>query len=331
MNVWLSIILLILGFIFLVKGADFFVSSSSSIARRFNVSPLVIGLTLVAFGTSLPELAVSFIASLTVEPGATADIAMGNVVGSNIVNITLILGLTALTRPIKVSKTMYKKEFPYLFFSSILVTLLALWFQNDTQIVFFEAVLLLICFIGYVILMIRTSKTDDFIEDVKVLNVKRSIFLLITGLIGVTAGGWMVTRGAESLAIGFLVNIIGMTTTQAITLVGLTIVAVGTSLPEMVTSMIAAKKGENEIAYGNLIGSNIFNVLFILGFSGLFNPLGVNPEVMFDMWIMLGVTLMAVIASITFGHVSKKEGFLLTFIYVIYVAFIIVRALGYFQ
>ncbi len=326
MHVWLSIGLLIVGFVLLVKGADFFVSSSSSIAKRFHVSPLVIGLTLVAFGTSLPELAVSFIASLTVEPGSTADIAMGNVVGSNIVNITLILGLTALTRPVKVSKTMYKKEFPYLIFSSILVTILALWFQNDSQIVFLEAILLLICFLGYVFLMVKTSKTDENIDHIKTLNTKQSVVLLVTGLIGVTLGGWMVTRGAESLAIDLLVNLIGMTTTQAITLVGLTIVAIGTSLPEMVTSIVAAKKGENEIAYGNLIGSNIFNMLFILGFSGLFTTLGVNDEVMFDMWIMIGVTLVAVVTSITLGHVSKKEGYLLTGLYLFYVILIILRA-----
>ncbi|RJX26150.1 MAG: sodium:calcium antiporter [Acholeplasma sp.] len=328
MNVWLSLILLIVGFVFLVKGADFFVTSSSSIARRFNVSPLVIGLTLVAFGTSLPELAVSFIASLTVEPGATADIAMGNVVGSNIVNITLILGLTALARPIKVSKTMYKKEFPYLIFSAILVTLLALWFQNDAQIVLFEAVILLIFFIGYVILMIKTAKTDDILEEIRILNIKKSTLLLVVGLAGVTLGGWMVTRGAEALAVDLLVNLVGMSTTQAITLVGLTIVAVGTSLPEMVTSIVAAKKGENEIAFGNLVGSNIFNVLFILGLSGLFTPLGINNDVMFDMWIMIGVTSIAIFASVTLGQVSKKEGLFLIIIYIAYVLFIIVRALG---
>ena len=328
MDLWLSVLILIFGFIFLVKGADFFVSSSSSIARKLNVTPLVIGLTLVAFGTSLPELAVSFIASLSVDPGATADMAMGNVVGSNIVNITLILGLTALTRPIRVSKTMYRKEFPYLIFSSILVTCLAFWFQSDTKIVFFEALLMLLCFLGYIILMLKTSKTDDVLDDVKIFNTKQSIFLLMIGLLGVTSGGWMVTRGAESLALDLLVNFVGMSATQAITLVGLTIVAVGTSLPEMVTSIVAAKKGENEIAYGNLIGSNIFNVLFILGLSGLFSSLGVNPDVMFDMWIMIGVTLVAVIASISFGHVSKKEGLLLTMIYLMYVAFIIVRSLG---
>ncbi|MDO9629469.1 MAG: calcium/sodium antiporter [Acholeplasmataceae bacterium] len=328
MDLFINIILLLAGFVFLVKGADFFVSSSSSIARRFNVSSLVIGLTLVAFGTSLPELAVSFIASLTVEQGATADIAMGNVVGSNIVNITLILGLTALARPIKVSKTMHKKEFPYLIFSAILITLFAALFQSDYRIVWWESLILLTAFTGYIILMLKSTKPDVIVEEYKVYDTKKSIILLILGIGGVSLGGWMVTCGAESIATNLLVDVIGMSQSKAVTLIGLTIVAIGTSLPEMVTSIVAAKKGENEIAFGNLVGSNIFNVLFILGLSGLFTPLGINQDVMFDLWIMIGLTLVAVISAVTFGFVSKKEGFLLVLIYIFYVTFIVIRALG---
>ncbi|HAX03241.1 MAG: hypothetical protein A2Y45_01230 [Tenericutes bacterium GWC2_34_14] len=320
--------LLIIGFLFLVKGADFFVASSSSIARKFNVSPLVIGLTLVAFGTSLPELAVSFIASLTVEPGATADIAMGNVIGSNIVNITLILGLTALAKPVKVSKTMHKKEFPYLILASVLILLLSLFFQSDTQIVWYEAIILLIAFIGYVYIMIKSGKNSDDQGEFKVLDMKKAIFLLILGLAGVTTGGYMVTEGASNLATSVLVSFFSMTETKAITLVGLSIVAVGTSLPEMVTSIVAARKGENEIAFGNLVGSNIFNILFILGLSGLFNPLGINGDVMIDTYIMLAVTVIAVLMAISKGVVTKKEGLLLTLIYVSYVIYIILRALS---
>jgi len=329
MGLFINILLLIAGFIFLVKGADFFVSSSSSIARRFNVSSLVIGLTLVAFGTSLPELAVSFISSLTVEQGATSDIAMGNVVGSNIVNITLILGLTAIARPIQTSKTMHRKEFPYLIFSAILITVFAALFQNNYLIVWWESLILLIVFIGYIILMVRTSKANVMVEQYKVYDIKKSVMLLIIGIVGVSLGGWMVTRGAESLATNLLVDVIGMSKSKAVTLVGLTIVAVGTSLPEMVTSIVAAKKGENEIAFGNLIGSNIFNVLFILGISGLFTPLGIHVDVMFDLWIMIGLTLVAVISAVTLGFVSKKEGYMLVLVYILYIIFIIIRALDF--
>lgn len=328
MDYVINIGLLIIGFIFLVKGADFFVASSSSIARKFKVSPLVIGLTLVAFGTSLPELAVSFIASLTVAPGATADIAMGNVIGSSIVNITLILGLTAFVRPVKVSNTMYRKEFPYLLFSSILILVLALFFQSDTRIVWYEALILLIAFIVYIYIMIKTGKSEDENAEFEILNMKKSVILLVIGLAGVTLGGYMVTEGASNLATTVLVGLFGMSTTKAITLVGLSVVAVGTSLPEMVTSVVAAKKGENEIAFGNLVGSNIFNILFILGLSGLFTPLGINGDVVIDTFIMLGVTIIAVVFAITKDMVSKKEGFILVLIYTAYVTYIVLRALA---
>ncbi len=328
MDYVISFLLLIVGFVFLVKGADFFVASSSSIARRFHVSPLVIGLTLVAFGTSLPELAVSFVASLTVAPGATADIAMGNVVGSNIVNITLILGLTALARPVKVSQTMHRKEFPYLIFSAVLILLLSLFFQSDTRIIWWEALILMIAFFGYVYLMIKTSKDGVSDEDIPQLDIKKALFILIIGIAGVSLGGWMVTRGAEQIATSVLVSFFEMTLTKATTLVGLSIVAVGTSLPEMVTSIVAAKKGENEIAFGNLVGSNVFNVLFILGLSGLVTPLGINGDVMIDMYIMLGVTILAVIMAISKNIVTKKEGSLLVFVYAAYLVYIILRALA---
>ena len=326
----INILLLLIGFVFLVKGADFFVASSASIAKRFKISSLVIGLTLVAFGTSLPELAVSFIASLTVTPGQTADIAMGNVIGSNIVNITLILGLTAIARPVHVSKTMHKKEFPYLVFASLLIALFAFAFQADALIVWWEALMLLVVFVGYIYLMLKTSKDAESKEDYVIMDIKKSILWVVIGLLGVTAGGWMVTKGAENIAVDVLVNLFGMTTSKAITLVGLSIVAVGTSLPEMVTSIVAAKKGENEIAFGNLVGSNIFNILFILGLSGVVTPLGINGDVLIDILIMIGVTVFALGAAITFGKVSKKEGFALVFIYAAYLVYIVLRALSIF-
>lgn len=326
----INVALLLVGFVFLVKGADFFVASSASIARKFNISSLVIGLTLVAFGTSLPELAVSFIASLTVAPGQTADIAMGNVIGSNIVNITLILGLTAIARPVLVSKTMHKKEFPYLIFTSVLIAVFAFLFQADALIVWWEALILLAVFVGYIYLMLKTSKDATSNEVYEVMDMKKSILFVIIGLIGVTAGGWMVTKGAENIAIDVLVNFFNMTTSKAITLVGLSIVAVGTSLPEMVTSIVAAKKGENEIAFGNLVGSNIFNILFILGLSGLVNPLGINGDVLIDIIIMIGVTAFALGAAVTFGKVSKKEGVALVVIYAVYLVYIVLRALQLF-
>ena len=157
-------------------------------------------------------------------------------------------------------------------------------------------------------MMLKSGKSEEEHTEPIVIDMKKSLLLLIVGLVGVTLGGYMVTEGASNLATSVLVGIIGMTETKAITLIGLSIVAVGTSLPEMVTSLVAAKKGENEIAFGNLVGSNIFNILFILGLSGVFTPLGINGDVITDTFIMLGVTLVAVLFAITKGVVSKKEG-----------------------
>ena len=330
MDIVLNFGLLIIGFIFLIKGADFFVVSSSSMARKHNISPLIIGLTLVAFGTSLPELAVSFVSSLTVEPGMTADIALGNVIGSNIVNITLILGLTALVRAVPVSPTMHKREFPYLILATIVIVALVFLFQSDYLISQWEALILLLLF-GFYIYLMMTNKNQpiDNIE-IKVIDSKKAILLLIVGIAGVSLGGFMVTKGAEFLAVKLLVESVGMTITKATTLVGLSIVAVGTSLPEMVTSVVAAKKGENEIAFGNIVGSNIFNILFILGLSGIFTPLGVNTDVAIDTLILIPITLFAVIFAISKEKVSRLEGFVLVCIYMMYLVYIILRALSIF-
>ncbi len=326
----LNILILVIGFLFLVKGADFFVDNSSKIARKFHISPLVIGLTLVAFGTSLPELAVSFIASLTVEPGATADIAMGNVIGSNIVNITLILGLTAIVKPVFVAKSMYLKEFLFLIVSSVVLIVFALFFQMDQQIVWWEALILLAVFMYYIWVMIKTGKVEEEVSLPEPVNMKKALLFVLLGLIGVTAGGYMVTYGAQEIAVDVLVDIFNVDTSKAITLIGLTIVAVGTSLPEMVTSVVAAKKGENDIAFGNLVGSNIFNLLFILGLSGVVTTLGINYDVFIDMWILLGITLIVLAFAMSGKHVTKKEGIILVLIYIAYVVYICLRAFNLF-
>jgi len=328
MQIFLNFLFLIFGFIFLIKGADYFVVSSSSIARKFNVSPLIIGLTLVAFGTSLPELAVSFAASLTVAPGATADIAMGNVIGSNIVNITLILGLSAVVRPILVKKSMNRKEFPFLVVITILISVLSIFFQANAQIVRWEAVVLLLFFAYYMYLMIHTQKNAEVTEEIQVVDFKKALILLVIGIAGVSIGGYLVTSGAEYLAIELLVKGFNVDTSKAVTLVGLSVVALGTSLPELATSVLAAKKGEHEIALGNIVGSNIFNVLFILGISGIVTPLGINGDVLIDTVLLIGITITAVIFSITGQKISKIEGWILVTMYFTYIVYIILRALG---
>ena len=326
MDYFIHLSLFIIGFICLIKGADFFVASSSSIARKLNISPLMIGLTLVAFGTSLPELAVSFISALSVKAGQTSDIAMGNVIGSNIVNITLILGVTAMTLPIAISKKMNVKELPFLLLSSVMILILGLFFQRDYLIVWWEALLLMLSFVFYMYVMIKTYKNTAVKDDINILSRKKAIIFLILGLLMVSSGGYLVTLGATFLSTQFLVSILGMTLTKATTLVGLSIVAIGTSLPELVTSVVAAKNKENEIAFGNIVGSNIFNVMFIIGFTGTVTPLGINQDVIIDMFILIAITIIMITVSITQQKITKPEGLLLVICYVIYLVYIILRA-----
>lgn len=324
----IHLLMLIIGFVLLIKGADFFIVSSASIARKFNVSPLIIGLTLVAFGTSLPELAVSFAASISAKVnGTTADIAMGNVIGSNVANITIILGLSALMMPIAVQKSMNKRELPFVLFVSVLIAILTNLFSSD-QIIWWEALILLAFFAYYMVLMLKSHQQQEENLEVHLIDMKRAIILLFVGIAGVSIGGWLVTEGAEFIAIEILVSAFAMGTSKATTLVGLSVVALGTSLPELVTSVMAAKKGENEIALGNVLGSNVFNTLFIVGISGVVVPLGINADVKLDSIILIGITLLVVIFSITKQTISKKEGFILLLVYILYIAYIILRALG---
>jgi cation:H+ antiporter len=331
MDYLLHTLFLIIGFIFLIKGADFFVVSSGSIARQFKVSPLIIGLTLVAFGTSLPEIAVSVISSISArQQGLTADIALGNVIGSNITNLTLILGFTAIMAPVLINKNAFKKEFPFLLLISLVFAALAYFFQANAQIVWWEALVLFIFFFWYMSIMFRSAKEEPSIEDFKVLNMKKAIILLIIGLFGVALGGYLVTTGAEFIAINFLYTNFDMSIARATTLVGLSIVALGTSLPELVTSIVAAKKGENEIAFGNVIGSNIFNTLLVVGLSGLVTPLAISKDVLFDIFPMILITLLVMFVSFTGRKISKIEGLWLVITYFAYMAFIIIRAVASF-
>ncbi len=324
-----NIFITIFGFFLLIKGADFFVVSSASIAKKFNISPLIIGLTLVAFGTSLPELAVTFAAALQARAlGTTADIALGNIVGSDIANLTLILGFSAIMLPIAVKKSMNKREFPFLILITVVFAAVAYLFQSDAAIVWWEALILLGFFAFYMVMMFRGHKADELDEDIHFVDTKKAILLLILGLAGVSLGGYLVTSGAEYIATEVLVKAFSMTVTKATTLVGLSIVSLGTSLPELVTSVMAAKKGENEIALGNVVGSNVFNTLLIVGLSGIVTPLGVNSDVLTDSIILIGITAVMILFSITKQKISRFEGWILVAIYFSYIAYIIMRALG---
>ncbi|MGV8906067.1 MAG: calcium/sodium antiporter [Acetobacterium sp.] len=318
----MSFVLLVIGLILLVKGADFFVEGSSSIARRFNIPSMVIGLTLVAFGTSAPELAVSINGSLSQANG----IVFGNVVGSNIVNILFILGLSAFIRPINIKTKTILKEMPF----AILTTLAMMVMVMDglingdpvSAIARSEGWVLLLFFAIYLYSMVEIAvlSNDIYPEDeIKQMAIGKSVLFTVGGLIAVTLGANIAVKGAIEIATMFGLS-------EA--LIGLTIVAIGTSLPELITSVVAAKKGENDIAVGNIVGSNIFNILFVLGISGVIYPVDIAAENYADLWILLASMVVVVVLMFTGKKLKRWEGALMMLGYIGYTVFIIMRAIA---
>lgn len=316
----MNYILLLIGFILLIKGADFFVSGASSIAKSLKIPTLIIGLTIVAFGTSAPESAVSVTAALS----GQNDIAIANVVGSNIFNLLAVIGIAAMINPVNVQKTTIIKEFPFAILASLVLMILShdTRFQGYSENLLTKAdglmlLALFTIFMYYLVEMAVTSKEEMEVEqgDGK-MTIGKSILWSILGVIGIIIGGRMVVDCATNIAIS-----LGMSEN----LVGLTIVAVGTSLPELVTSIVAARKGESDIAMGNVIGSNLFNIMFVLGISSFINPIAVHPIVFVDMLVMLIATMLAYIFAFTKKRIGKIEGAVLTIVYIAYMIFVIIR------
>lgn len=315
----MTYIILLIGFLFLIKGADFFVEGASSIAKKFNIPSLIIGLTIVAFGTSAPEAAVSITAAM----GGQNEMAIANVVGSNIFNILFVVGVTAMIRPIYVQKSTILKEFPFLLLSSIVLAILAydVKFQGYNENILTRAdglifIALFIIFIYYLVDMAINSNDETNEENYKIMPLPKSILLSIGGLLGIIIGGDFVVNSSSDIAMSW-----GMSEN----LVGLTIVAVGTSLPELATSIIAAKKGESDIAIGNAVGSNIFNILFVLGVSSYISNVPVQVEAFTDMLVMIVSTLIVYLLAISNRKISKVEGMIVNLLYIAYFIFIIYR------
>lgn len=307
MDLLIAIIFIIVGFFFLAKGADYFVESASSIAGKMEVSSLIIGLTIVAFGTSMPELAVSVTAALE----NANEIAVGNVVGSNLFNLLVVAGLSACIYPLVINKTIMKRDWPL----SVIAAALLAFMLIDRNISRFEGILLLVCF--GIMLYVQIKQTAKSEKDQKQINAPYSklIIFLIIGIVGIVIGGQLVVDGATNL-----VRIIGLSET----LIGLTIVAIGTSLPELVTSLVAAKKNENEIAMGNIIGSNLFNIFCILGISSVLNPITVEPTAFIDSLILIIVSIVF-LAICKFRPLDKKTGSVMVLTYIVYTIYIILR------
>lgn len=322
----LFVILLIIGFIALIKGADFFIDGSSKIAGYLGVSGLIIGLTIVAMGTSAPELAVSTIAAIQ----GSNEIALSNVLGSNTFNLLGVLGVCAIVSPLPVDKNALKRDFPLSVIITIILMLVTCGstFLNR-NIAFNEmntsigtvskitGAVMLIIFTGYIIMLIKTAHNDknDNSERQK-SSIAKCVLLILLGLILIIGGGQAVVYSAKEIARSF-----GMTET----LIGLTIVAIGTSLPELVTSLVAAHKGETGLAIGNAIGSNLFNVMFILGISSVIRPITVNVASLYDMIILIVISVLTYIFSLSSKRITRIEGVVMISIYVLYVVFAIVR------
>ena len=307
----LQIFLLILGLALLVKGADWFVDGGAGVAKKCKISPLVIGLTIVAFGTSAPELAVSVTSAIQ----HSTDISIGNVVGSNIVNILLILGLSALFHKLPVQKNSIFLDLPVLIIASLLITFLGSW---GNSLAWYDGLIMLAVFIAYmVILFVNAKKEQKTIKELEEqpseekepkgkFNIwysqmkERTWFLLILLLVGlamIVGGGTLLVDAATYIA-----KAAGVSER----IIGLTVVAIGTSLPELVTSVVAAIKGETDIAVGNIIGSNIFNVLFVAAISSLFYPLAYTLGNFIDSFVALGAAAVLFVLSLFNKHTLGK-------------------------
>lgn len=310
-GILIQFVFLIVGFVLLIKGSDFFVDGSSNIASILKIPTLIVGLTIVAFGTSAPEAAVSITSSLA---GSNA-LAVSNVIGSNLFNMLLIIGLCAFLKELEMEEKVLNTDLPFLVVITLILSAFIIIGWSISRI---EGVILLLIIIGYIVYLVydsRKSKDANVVEKPK-MSLLRSIIYIVCGIAAIVIGGDFVVDSASYIAMAF-----GMSET----LVGLTIVAMGTSLPELVTSLTALKKGETQLIIGNVIGSSIFNILFVLGASSAITSIAIDPEMLIDILLMLGVTVLFFIFGKTQDKYDKKEGAILVGLFIIYMAFAILR------
>ncbi|WP_407455150.1 calcium/sodium antiporter [Methanobrevibacter sp.] len=307
----IQVVLLIIGFVFLIKGSDFFVDGASSIASLLKIPTIIVGLTIVALGTSAPEAAVSITSSLT---GSNA-LAVSNVIGSNLFNMLMVIGIAALLSELLMEKSVLEKDLPFLVGITLLWAVFIIIGWDITNI---EGIILLLILVAYIFYLVRDAKKSsgsDEVEEPK-FTLPKSIIFILVGLAGIIIGGDLVVDSASAIAIA-----LGMSET----LVGLTIVAIGTSLPELVTSITALKKGENQLVIGNVIGSNIFNILFVLGASSAISAIPLDSSLLIDVLFMFAVTVLCFIFGKTQDKYDKKEGVILIALFIAYMAFAILR------
>lgn len=316
--IWM-ILFLVIGFVLLVKGADVFVDGACALSEKLKIPAYVVGLTVVAFGTSLPEAAVSITASIS----GSNEIAIGNVIGSNIFNTLVVLGASALFAPVVVRKNILKRDFPLCIGVTILMFVLLMTFNNGKPaLTRFDGVILLIVFAAFMTYSFiagkkeAAQKTYEENENSQSMSTLKCILFIIIGIAGVIAGGQLTVKGATVMA-----EQLGMS--QKV--IGLTVVAIGTSLPELVTSVVAARKKQNDIAVGNVIGSNMFNILFILGASSAISAIGTDATVWIDMLVLTGIMIFTYITALIQKRINRPAGAAMILIYAAYTAYLLIR------
>lgn len=320
----LSLALLLIGFVVLIKGADFLVNGSSSIAKKFKISDIAIGLTVVSLGTSAPELLISVTSSFK----GHNDAAFGNIIGSNITNLLLILGVAGIIYPLIVQRNTIKFEVPISMFAVLLTYLLVndqrIWGSASNELSRWDAAILLACFLlfmAYVYKTIMSSPALDEGRPIKLYTVPVSVGLILAGLTMLVVGGTIVVDNAVTIAEHFNLSH---------RLIGLTILATGTSLPELATSAVAAYRKNTDIAIGNVVGSNIFNLFFILGITGMVHPLTFDTALNFDLYILIGSTIILIIFmfTLTRNKLDRWEATLLFLGYFTYLTYLVANETG---
>ena len=327
MEILKSAVILVIGFVLLIKGADYFVEGSSSVAKKFKVPSLIIGMTIVAMGTSLPELAVSVTAAMA----GNNTLAVSNVAGSNIFNLMFVIGVCSILTPIMVQKATVVRDIPLSLGCALFLLVLGISGLGDKTgmtLGHADGVIFLIVFAGYIFTMVRSAmkaraagqKVEiegvEECDNMKELSYGKSILFLIVGAAAIAFGGDLTVDTASRIAIE-----LGMSQT----LVGLTIVSIGTSLPELVTSVVAARKNEVDMAVGNAVGSNIFNILMVLGISSAISPVALIRENIIDIVLLMVFSVMVWIFAGTRKKIERKEGIIMVVVYLIYCAYIIAR------
>ena len=316
MNYLIWIVLLLVGFVLLIKGADLFVDGSSSVAKILKVPSVIIGLTIDALGTSLPEAAVSITASMQ----GNNSMALSNVMGSNIFNLLVVIGASALIKAFDVNQDIKKRDLPF----NIMLTALLLVFAFTGKVLGrFEGIIFIAILIVYMIILIKSALNNKIDEQFETMSVPKSIIYIIIGVAAIIGGGQLVVNNASAIA-----SELGLSDL----FIGLTIVAIGTSLPELVTSIVAAKKGESGLALGNAVGSSILNIVFILGISATLSPITIVATefttVMIDLIILLVISMILQVFCVTRDKVSKFEGATCVILYVAYMAYVILRTIS---